>query len=167
MNRMENPVAFTVTVATLAVALIGAWFAWQNHRDQRLRALPEIWMHPLDHGLYPRHHPMIVYFQLKVHHPNFGWRVTRVNVVEATPRECLQQGESGPLVWCDSHEFDSPIEANQNGELFVRPGCNDLVLKFLCERQRERRWRRGSTQEKRWVGPIRTSWLLQAEEGGD
>ena len=160
---MIEPIFLTFTVATFAVAVFGAWFTWRNHRARLRSELPEIWMAPLDHGLYRPDQVMLIHFQLRTHHPNFGWRVIRVDVVEACPRKCLRHGETGEGEWQDFDEFDHPIEPGQYGELDVRPGCNELVLKFLCERPRKRWWKKGTGQERKWVGPVSTSWLLQTE----
>ena len=153
-----------VSSATLAVAAVAAWFSWRSHRARLRSELPEIWMEPLDQGLYRSDQAMVVYFQLRTHHPNFGWRVVRVDVIEANLlRECLWHGATGRERWRDFKEFERPIEPGQYGELRVHPGCNDLVLRFLCERLRKRWWKKELIQEKKWIGPISTSWQLQTE----
>ena len=151
---MIELISLGFVVATFMVAVVGAWFAWRNHRARLRNELPEIFMDPLDQGLYPPDRKMILYFQLKTHYPNLGWRVTRVNVVEACPRECLLQGGTRQNEWRDFYEFDNPVETGQYGKLEVRPGRNDLVLRFLCERPGKRWWKKRTSDEKvGWTYP--------------
>ena len=150
-----------LAVVTLIVAGLGTWFAWRNHRARLQGQLPEIRMEPLDQGLYCPDQVMLIHFQVKTHHPSFGWRVTRVEVVRASPRACLRHAETGKGQWRDFDELDHPMEPGQYGELDARPGCNEVMLKFLCARPRKRWWKRRVIQEKKWIGPISTSWSLQ------
>ena len=150
-----------LAAATLVVAVLGTLLAWLNHRARLRSELPEIRIEPRDSGLYHSDQVMTIHFKLNAHHPNSGWRVTMVEVVDATLRACLRHAETGQGEWRDFDTFDQPIEPGQIGELDVRPGCNEIMLKFLCERPRKRWWRRKVTQQRKWTNPISTSWLLQ------
>ena len=83
---MIEPISLTFTVATFVVAVFVAWFTWQNHNARLPSELPEVRIDPLDQGLYRPEQVMTIYVQLKTHHPNFGWCVTRVEVIEASPK---------------------------------------------------------------------------------
>ena len=158
---------FTLVLAatTLVVAVVGILFAWLNHRARKQGEMPKVWMKPLDHGYYRPDQVMRIYFQLKTHQANPFWRVSRVEVVDSTPQDCLRHAETGQGEWRDYDTFDNPIGPDQYGELDVRPGCNRLLLKFLCERPWKRLWMKGLT--KQWVGPVEISWLLQCDETKD
>ena len=156
-------IVLTLTVATFMVALVGTYFAWQNHRARVRSEVPEIHIVPRGSGLYRPDQVMMIHFKLRTNNSNYSWRVVRVEVIKATPRECLRHAETGRGSWKDFDDFDQPVERGDVGELDVRPGCNELVLRFLCERPRKRWWKRSLDQERKWVGPISTSWLLQTE----
>ena len=149
-----------IAIATLTVATIGTFFAWRNYRLVLNSQLPEIVFYPLDHSLYSHDEVMFLYFHLRTHSPNLGWRVHRVEVIEAIPGECLRHGETNQCEWRDFDDFDHPIEHGQSGALEIRPGCNDLTVKFVCKRPRKRWWWKRLKQEKRWVGPIPLSWQV-------
>lgn len=158
---MDNFPALIIAVVTLTVATIGTFFAWRNYRLALKREQPEIVFHPLDQGLYWPDRVMFLYFKLETQNANLGWRVHRVEVIEADPKDCLRHGETNGTEWRDFDDFDHPIEHGQSGGLEVRPGCNELTVRFLCKRPRHRWWWKGLTQEKKWVGPIPISWQLQ------
>lgn len=151
----------SLAIATLIVAAIGAFFAWRNHRLALKGELPEVLFDPLDQGLYPLNDVMFLYFELKTHHTNTGWRVHRVEVVKASPKKCLRHGETNQEEWREFDDFDHPIESGQHGGLEVRPGCSELTVRFLCKRPRNRWWWKGMVEQVVWVGPITTSWQLQ------
>ena len=109
---------------------------------------------------------MFLYFKLETRNSNLGWRVHRVEVIEAIPPECLRHGETNQTEWCNMDDFDHPIQHGQYGGLEVRPGCNELTVRFLCRRPRNRWWWKGLTQERKWVGPIPLSWQLQPRQMG-
>lgn len=157
---MEEHLTLIIAAATLAVATIGTIFAWRNHRLTASSQQPEIVFDALDQGLYPPDQVMTLYFQLRTHNPSLVWRVHRVEVIEATPKECLRHGETNQLEWRDFDDFDHPLEPEQYGDLEVRPSCNELAVRFLCKRPLNRWWRKGLTQQKKWVGPIPLSWQL-------
>ena len=151
-----------LAVATLTVATIGTFFAWRNHHLALNSQRPEIVFHPLGQGLYPPNQSMFLYFQLRTHNSNLGWRVHRVEVIYAIPRECLRHAETNECEWRDFDDFDHPIEHGQSGMLSVRPGCNELTVRFLCKRPRNRWWWKGLKQQESWVGPIPLSWQIQS-----
>ena len=160
---MDNFLTLIVAVATLAVASIGTFYAWRNHRLATNSERPVVAFHPLGHGLYPPDRVMFLYFKLETQNSNLGWRVHRVEVIEAVPRKCLRHGETNDCEWRDFDDFDHPIEHGQSGGLEVRPGCNELTVRFLCKRPRKRWWRKGLAQEKKWIGPIPLSWQLLSD----
>ena len=153
----------TLTVATFVVALVGTYFAWQNHRARVRSELPDIRAVPTGNGHYVQRQIMLIRFEFGPHKCGNGWRVVKVGVIEASPRKCLRHEKTGQREWEDFHVFDYPIEPGQSTELDVRPGCNEILLRFLCERPRKRWWKKGLIQERKWVGPITTSWLLQVK----
>lgn len=145
-----------------SVAIVSVWATyWLNRRSRLQNELPTIYMEPRDHGYYPPNQVMTIYFKVTTQANSVGWRVTRVEVVQAPIRDCLRHGETGKGEWRHFDDFDHPLEPGEYGEMDVRPGCNYVVLKFLCERPRKRLWRKGFTKEKKWTGPLMTSWLLQ------
>ena len=156
-------IALTFSIATFIAALVGTYFAWQNHRARVRSELPEIQIVPRGYGFYRPDQVMMIHFKLKTNSSNYSWRVVRVEVIKASPRECLRHGETGRGQWRDFDVFDQPVEHGEIGELDVRPGCNELALRFLCERPLKKWWKKGLAQRRKWVGPIFTSWLLQTE----
>ena len=161
---MGDQLALVIAVATLTVATIGTFFAWRNHRLTVSSQQPEIVFDPQDQGLYWPDREMTLYFQLRTQNSSLGWRVHRVEVVQSVPKECLRHAESNQLEWRDFDDFDHPIEQEQYGELCVRPGCNELAVRFLCKRPVSRWWWKGLRQERKWVGPIPLSWQLLAQQ---
>ena len=162
-ENMGTVISIVGSVAAI-LAAIGAIFAaalsWSNRRHRLRGELPEIAFLDPGHGYHPDNQVMLRHFRVCVHHPNFGWRVSKVQVVEATNKNCLRHAETGTGEWRDYDEFDHPIEPGQDGELDVRPGTSYLVVKFLCIRPRKKWWWKGLTTEKSWVGPIPTHQLL-------
>ena len=163
---MGDALPLTIAVVTLTVATIGTFFAWRNYRLALNSEQPEVVFDPLDHGLYSPDQVMFLYFKLETRNSNLGWRVHRVEVIEAIPPECLRHGETNQNEWRNFDDFDHPIEHGQYGGLEVRPNCNELTVRFLCRRPRNRWWWKGLTQEKKWVGPIPLSWQLQPRQMG-
>ena len=96
---MDNFLALIIAVATLAIASIGTFFAWRNHHLAANSERPEIVFHPRDQGLYQPDRVMFLYFKLETQHSNLGWRVLRVEVIEAVPRGCLRHGETNDCEW--------------------------------------------------------------------
>ena len=145
-----------------SVAIVSVWATYWLNRRARLRSeIPEISMEPRDKGYYPAHQVMIIYFKMTTNNPSLGWRVTEVRVIDAPVRDCLRHGETGRGEWSNYDVFDHPLEPGEYGALNVRPGCNYVVLKFLCERPRKNLLGKSIRTEKKWVGPIPSSWLLQ------
>ena len=156
-------IALTFSIATFIAALVGTYFACQNDRARVRNELLEVQIVPRGYGFYRPDQVMMIHFKLRTNSSNYSWRIVRVEVIKASPRECLGHGETGLGEWRDFDVFDQPVEHGEVGKLDVRPGCNELVLRFLCERPRKRWWKKGLAEKKKWVGPISTSWLFQTE----
>lgn len=142
-----------VSLATLFVAVIGTVLVWLNHRARKQQDLPKIQLYQTG-GAY--------HFRLETDHRSIGWKVIRVEVVDADcgKKEVLaqnlygtEQNNQGVTTSSRVSEWRDFCEYLQGAEpwaaIYFHPDCYEASLFFVCETPSKVWWNPRQREKKR------------------